>query len=132
MEGTAEIPEYYIGRRVGNRFSTRPDLRAKYFRRMHRPERLKPSMGQRKIHFMAHVVCAEDGALNTRPMLEYKGREPPANLVYCFTSVANLPPTLRRTQPSPTGLQQWHRRKLDEFWNLTPEEKEEFKDLSKK
>ncbi|KAJ1922679.1 hypothetical protein IWQ60_006369 [Tieghemiomyces parasiticus] len=108
MEGTAEIPAYYIGRRVGNRFSTRPDLRAKYFRRMHRPERLKPSMGQRKIHFMAHVVCAAFAYWGVF-WADYGDHH------HAFTS-----------------LQQWHRRKLDEFWNLTPEEKEEFKDLSKK
>ncbi|RKP38727.1 hypothetical protein BJ085DRAFT_40692, partial [Dimargaris cristalligena] len=55
---SADQPPFYINKRAGDRFSTRPDLRAKYYRRVHNPERLKPTVGHRRIHFLSHVFVA--------------------------------------------------------------------------
>ncbi|KAJ1962352.1 hypothetical protein IWQ62_003558 [Dispira parvispora] len=100
-----EEPTYYINKRSGNRFASRPDLISKFHRRVHNPDRLRPTVGHRRLHLLSHLVVLGVGYYSVFWM-DYGPQD------HCFTA-----------------LQAWHRKKLDSFWSFNTEEKEELADL---
>ncbi|KAJ1974099.1 hypothetical protein H4R34_004844 [Dimargaris verticillata] len=103
-----EAPPVYISKRTGPRFLYRPDLMAKYNRRLHRPRYNSPTPFQRKFHIFTHVFMF--------------------GLGYYMVFLHDFGPE----EHCLSWLQRWHSQKVNEFWTLNQDETDELKQLKTK